>query len=456
MTVTCKVYTGTYNVYCFQIKHFINIFESKQKVMRNTIVLQLLLLFCHIAGAQVDSNAVLDNFKEGEYFFNRGDYQEAAYFYKLVLLHYPENSNFNFKLGACYMNIPGSEVHAIPFFEKAVKQTVSKSKYRQRDFYETNAPLHAWYYLGNVYRMNDMLDKALESYQTFVSSPFYYGNYNVSIVENEIKSCERSKIIRDSPVSIEEYALDTVINTSADEINPVISPDGQVLLFVRRLRFYDAIFVTFRRDDTWEQPVNLNPVIGSDGDYYPVYISNNASEIYFVRVTDGEGDIYVSHSTSDHSWSKAVPLNKHINSSGNETWASLTSDGQTIWFSSSRKRGRGGLDIYYSEKNANGVWTRPHNAGMAINTEFDEDCPVIANNNRTLFFSSKGHYSMGGFDIFYSEQNENTWQEPVNIGYPVNNTTDNSGFIPENLPQSGYISKMKEADYNIFQVRFKQ
>jgi hypothetical protein len=356
------------------------------------------------------------------------------------------------------MNIPGREALAIPCFEKATAQTVAKNKYRNKDIGENNAPLHAWFYLGNVYRANNMLADALKAYDTFINSPFYYGNYNVNVVENEIKSCERAKIIMDSPVDVVVQSMDTIINTSASELYPVVAANEQTMVFVRKLKFYDAIFYTEKLGDSWSQPINLNPFVGSDGDFYPVCLSYDGNELYMVKMSSDNSDLYVSVKRNA-AWSKAEPLNKNINTRENETWASVSSDGQTLWFTSARKRGYGGLDIYYSRRDKNHQWGKARNAGNTINTAFDEESPCLTNNDTMLFFSSKGHYSMGGFDIFCTTKNGKIWSDPVNIGFPINNTSDNLGFIPIGNGKTGYYSGINAtrgaSTEDIFRVTLK-
>jgi tetratricopeptide (TPR) repeat protein len=401
---------------------------------------------------------IIEYFNEGEYFFSRKDFNEAAYYYSKVLIKYPDNANYNFKLGECYLNIPGSEALAIPFFEKSILKTVAKNKYRKKNFYETNAPLHAYFYLGNAYRICNQLDDALKAYYTFINLPFYYGNYNVNIVENEIKACERAKIIQDNPLDVIEQALDTLINTTAEEIHPVVAGNEQSIVFVRKLKFYDAIFLSIKKGDNWSKPVNLSPLVGSDGDMYPTCLSAYGTELYLVKDNNGNKDIYVSY-YRDSSWSKAEKLNNKVNSRFDETSACISSDGRKLYFVSSRKRGQGGTDIYVSQKNNDNQWGRARNLGDEINTIFDEESPCLTNSDKTLYFSSKGHYSMGGYDIFYSNYTEKRWSEPVNIGFPINNTNDNVGFIPLAGGRIGYLSKLNISDHlaseDIFRIIIK-
>ena len=313
--------------------------------------------------------------------------------------------------------------------------------------------MHAYFHLGNAYRITNKLDKALDAYKTFVNSPFYYGNYNQTIVENEIRSCERAKIIQDSPVELKETLLNEHINTSAVEMNPVVSGDEKTLVFIRKLKFYDAVFYSVSEDGGWSEPVNINPQIISDGDYYPVSLSYDGRELYLVRKTRYGSDIYVSH-LKEGLWTEAEKLNNNINTLFDESQASITKDGKQLFFSSSRKRGKGGMDIYVSKKDKKGEWGKPKNLGRIINTKFDENTPRITNNGTRLFFSSKGHYNMGGFDIFYSELKDNKWSVPVNIGYPINNTGDNNLYMPVTGGKTAYISKfsLKNNDEDIYRL----
>jgi tetratricopeptide (TPR) repeat protein len=388
---------------------------------------------------QIEEN-IEEYFKEGEYFFSRGEYEEAVYNYLKLINHYPDNANFNFKIGECYLKIPGKETLAIPYFEKAITNITEKKKYKKKSFEETHAPLHAYFYLGNAYRINNELDKALEAYKTFFNSPYFFNNYNQVIVENEIKSCERAKIIQDCPTIFEEHLLDEYINTEATELNPVVSGDEKSLVFIRKLKFYDAVFYSVIKDDKWTEPVNINTQIISDGDLYPTSLSFNGNELYLVKRTEGNADIYVSYLV-DRIWTEATKMSKKINSPFNETHASISEDGKLLYYASDKPRGIGGLDIYISKKDAKNQWGKAKNLGKIINTKFDEDTPFITNGGKRLFFSSQGHYNMGGFDIFYSEKDYKKWQVPVNIGSPINNTGDNLFFMPLKGGEIAYISK---------------
>jgi Tol biopolymer transport system component len=261
----------------------------------------------------------------------------------------------------------------------------------------------------------------------------------------------------DSPVDVTIEALDTSVNTSATEIYPLVTHDENTLIFIRRLKFYDAILMVTRQGNSWSLPVNLNPQIGSDGDYYPVSFSFDGNTMFLVRKSGENRDLYVSYK-KNNIWSKAQPLSKAINSSADETWACLSPDGRTLWFTSNRRGGEGGLDIWFATLNKNNSWSKVTNAGKTINTQFDEESPFITGNNLKMYFSSRGHSGMGGYDIFFSVLNGKKWTKPVNIGYPINNTSDNLGYVPLNDGQTGYYSfddPKRNNSQDVYRIKYK-
>ena len=404
----------------------------------NLVILMVLLISYQSFFAQAVTDPE-ELFSEGEYFFNSEEYEEALYYYVKLVKLFPDNASFNWKVGNTYLQIPGQEFLAIPYLEKAVTRT--SIKYKKRKFKEKNAPHHAWFMLGNAYRFNNELDKALETYDIFVNSKDYEGNYNVRIVESEIEACNQAKIIQDDPVDASFTKLGEPVNTSSDNTHAVISGDGQTMVFVTELKFYDAIQLSRKNGVRWTDPEILNPQVGSDGDFYPTALSFDGKELYMVRRVQGNNDLYVSR-LEENLWSKATLLNSNINTRFDETHASLSRDGNTMYFTSARRGGQGKLDIYQSERVTGGDWGTAVNLGPTINSPEDEDAPFITTDGKRLVFCSRGHFTMGGYDIFYSIQEANgSWTDPVNIGYPINTTGDDLFFQPTGNGLQGYMSK---------------
>jgi tetratricopeptide (TPR) repeat protein len=416
------------------------------------IFLVMLLPSLKIDGQQTKKKEL---YQEGEEFFQEEDFQEAIFYFLQLEQIGNINSNLKYKIGVCYMNMPGEETKAIPYFEEAIKHI--SLKYKSKGTEEKQAPLHSLFYLGNVYRINNQLSKALEMYDKFVNHVGYEGNYNPGMVDAEIKACERAKIIQDSPVEIKWQNLGIPINSPTAETHPVISGDEKVLVYLTSLKFYNAVYFSKKTGDAWSSPENINPQIVSDGEFYPVGISFDGQDLYLVKKGTKNSDIYMSHYYKDE-WTPAKPLNKNINSSSDETSVSVTKDGNTMYFTSNRSGSRG-FDIYKSVKDPDGDWGKAENLGKIINTKDDEATPSISPDGKTLYFSSEGHYNMGGFDIFYSVlQKDGKWSIPSNIGYPINTTNDNIGFQTIGDGSVGYISRIAPDSFgkeDIYRVEIK-
>jgi tetratricopeptide (TPR) repeat protein len=398
----------------------------------------VIILSCTLVAHGQKKPNLTEASQNAEYFFAREDYKEAVYHYLIIHEHGKPTANIHYKIGFCYLNIPGQEPRAIPFFEEAIKNM--NPKYKEKSIAEKQAPLHALYYLGNVYRINNELGKALDVYNRFLNDPAFEGKYNLRIVQEEIKAVERAKVIQDRPTKIEIHAIGPPVNTSAAEFNPVVSGDESIMVFARSLRFYNAVFFTRIEDGKWIEPININPQIISDGDFYPTSLSWDGTELYLVKKHSVNSDIYVSYFKNNR-WTQAKKLNENINSKRQETHASISPDGSTLYFTSNRKGGIGKMDIYKSTR-SNGEWGKAENLGKSINTSENEETPFITNKGKTLFFSSQGHYVMGGFDVFLSNlTGENTWTTPLNAGFPINTTGDDLFFFPVESGKAGYQAR---------------
>jgi len=382
---------------------------------------------------------------DGDFFYYAEDYTEALYnFLKLVDTDLM-NANISFKIGMCYLNIQGDEPKGISFFEEALKNI--SPKYRKRSPKETLSPEYAYFYLGQAYRIKNQLDKALDAFNHFLNLPDFDKKYNRNQVMNEVKACEKGKIIQDIPVNVQMINIGPPINSAVSNYSPVISSDESVMVFMSELKFYNGIFVSRKNAGKWTDPENITPQIGSDGDVIPTSISIDKQTIYLVKGEGDKRDICVTHFDGTF-WTKLKPLNENINTVKEETHACISSDGKTLIFTSARRGGFGGLDIYSSKRIENGDWGPAQNLGDVINTSFNEETPYLSTDNSILYFSSQSHYNMGGYDIFYSKRNKNgKWGDPVNIGYPINTTGDDLGYVPIGNGSVGYMSRIMDDGY---------
>ena len=383
-------------------------------------------------------------FLDGEYFLATEDYLDALPFYQQVYETDKDNPNLNYKIGLCYLNITGQKEKAIPYLEKAVTRTTPN--YREGDFKESRAPEDAFFFLGIAYQIQNDFNMALRNLRNYMELLNPSDTMNVRFVEQQIRACMVAPRYINKPVYFDAISLGNEINTESDDFHAVVSGDGNSIVYITSLKFYDALFYSTKRNGQWTTPVNITPDIRSDGDHYPTGLSYDGTELLTKRTENFDSDIYESRLV-DGKWIPAEKIRKgNINTKFWESHASYSQDGNTIYFTSSRTGGYGGLDIYKITRNPeSGVWSEAVNLGPTINSLFNEETPFPCQHGKTLYFASQGHENMGGFDLFYASlQSDGTWDTPVNLGYPINSTDDDIFFIPQNTGVQGYLSMMDQ------------
>ncbi|MFO7755165.1 MAG: hypothetical protein R6V34_04175 [Bacteroidales bacterium] len=401
----------------------------------------ILLLFINSTLHSQNFKKDQETFLEAEYFLMFEDYNDALPYYLDLYEDYPGNNNLAYRIGLCYLGIPGQKHIAIEYLEKAAIS--SEASYREGSLKQETAPYTAWYFLGNAYRINYQFDKAKEAYKKYRETLLDDDTDNIMFIDHQITTCDNAREIMENPVEYEEVNAGEKFNDAYRNFNPIISSDGSSFAFMSSLKFYDAVFFSFKEKDRWSVPVNITPDLLSDGNLYISCLADKGNTLYLSKYNDNESNIYKSEYDGIR-WSPAEPVNE-INTGNWESHAFVTEDGSAMIFSSDRPGGMGGLDLYICYKNEDGKWGTARNLGPEINTPFNEDRAFLINNGKQLFFCSQGHYNMGGFDLFKSERSENgKWTRPENLGYPINDPDDNVFFMPVNNGHSGYISAFRE------------
>jgi len=208
----------------------------------------------------------------------------------------------------------------------------------------------------------------------------------------------------------------------------------------------------------WTPPVNITAELQSDGDHYVSCLSVTRGLLLLSKDDDIDSDIWISKFDGVR-WEPVTKLKKGINTKHWESHGYITEDGNLMVFASDRPGGFGGLDLYISRLDEDGEWGTPVNLGPEINTPFNEDRPFLINHEMKLYFSSQGHYSMGGYDIFSSEKRSNgLWSKLANLGYPLNTPDDDLFFCPADNGRAGYISLTKDdgaGKDDIYRIIFK-
>jgi Tol biopolymer transport system component len=395
-----------------------------------------LVLFPALSFSQSDSETK-QIFAQAESYYLYGEYELANELY--LLLDAPDNCNVKYKIGVCYLNIPGEKDKSVEYLEEAVKNANYESK---EDLYkEKRAPLDVYYSLAKAYMINNDPEKGINTFQTFnkLASETKGGMQNFEFVNQQIQACKNAISFREDPVIFSKKILGNAFTAGAINENPVVSYDGNTIVFTERRGIVNSIWYSKNIRGVWQSPVEITGQLNAGSDCSTCSLSSDGTELFLYKTDDYDGAIYSSRYVND-SWTPVVKLNKNINTRYYESHAAISADGRRLYFTSNREGGFGELDIYVSERGADGEWGIAKNLGSAINTSYNEDTPFITRNDSLLYFSSEGHNSMGGFDLFVSRKTDSAWLAPVNLGFPLNTADDDKFLQPANNGSNAYYS----------------
>jgi flagellar motor protein MotB len=281
---------------------------------------------------------------------------------------------------------------------------------------------------------------------------------NKTIARKNAKNCEFAITAMKNPVPFDPINVGSGINTTDDEYWPSITADGQTLMFTRQSKLTDRngpygvsqedFYISYFSDNKWQKAFNAGAPLNTRQNEGAQTLSSNGNYMFFTAcdrpIGLGSCDIYFS-ALSGEKWSEPSNLKWPVNTTFWESQPSISADGKTLFFSSNRPGGSGGKDIWFSRENSKYQWSNPVNMGKTINTDGDEMSPFIHFDGKTLYFASDGRQGMGGFDIFMSRMNDDsTWSEPQNLGYPINTINDEMGLIIESGGQKAYFSTIRD------------
>jgi len=386
-------------------------------------------------------------------FLGENNAREALNIYRELLKDYTNDAMVNYRIGECHYKLENYEL-AVEYFQNAKKinEAVDGELY---------------FSLGQAYHRNNQLDLSLEAYNHY-SSNASKGDKKSHNIAKRIAQVDYAKKMISSPVKVSIENLGDKINSRGGDYAPSISADGKTMIFTSRrsntmgggvdkggdFKYFEDIYISEwdSVENTWGKANPIEGKLNTEGHDASLSISPDGSQIYIYR-NDGEvyiGDIFVSKKReSSGTWGLPKALDKPINTSYFESSACLSADGNKLFFVSEREGKKNGAqgqgDIYVVEKISKTTWGEPKNLGPVINTPYDEISVFIHPDGKTLFFSSNGHLSIGGLDIFMSKlQDDGTWSKPENLGFPINTIDDDVHFVLSTDGKSAHYSAVKE------------
>ena len=410
-----------------------------------------------------DANRLVER---GNDFFSSKNYDKAIVQFQEVLKLDSNHVEANYKYGMALFK-SGSKAISLPYFKRTHELDPHHDKFLYR-------------YLGRTFQLNFQFDSAI----------VYYNEYETHLHKHEIRhqkteketidkrifECKSALELMKNPQKVSIKNLGSGVNSKFDDYSPAISADEKKLMFTSRRdhdlgfgnsystkdqEFYEEVFVSEQKDSIWSDAISLgNTVngkrhdgsvsISADGNKLIVYKSNHKTN----------GDLHYC-SLKRKGWSKPKRFGGDINTTSFEPSATINNAENLLIFSSDRPGGFGGLDLYICRLLPTGKWGKSKNLGPKINTKYDEDAPFLQADQKTLHFSSSGHNSIGGYDIFTSEleDEKDSWSEPVNAGMPVNTPDDDIYFAWNKDGNKAYYSSIRPEGFgghDIYQMEVQK
>ncbi|HUW05618.1 MAG TPA: hypothetical protein VMW01_05115 [Williamwhitmania sp.] len=403
--------------------------------MNRLITILIFIAISPVAIGQNWNKIVMDE-RDAEYLVATMQYEKAADAYKKILREVPQSASIKSRIGYCYLQTDDKQLEALPFLKEAAEHV--SAKYSETSIKETDAPPETYFLLARAYQIGGQFNDAIDAYNKYkdmlkADDPMH------KLVDNCILGCKNAPSFEQNPEMVKDVNLGGKVNNEFSNFNAVLSGNGKTLAYTTQTRNGFDVYVAKYIGDSLSTPQKITRQLG--GDFLKTSsLSYGGTDLYLTSVDPENSDIYVS-SLSGKKWEQAVKLPKPVNSKWNETHVAISKDGRTLYFTSNRKGGIGGLDIYKTTLGDKGKWTEPVNLGPEINTPFNEDTPFLSPDEKYLFFSSEGHDGMGGYDVFFV--NLEGTPSVVNLGYPANTPGDDRFFFPLSDGKSGYVASAR-------------
>ncbi|MEQ6121874.1 OmpA family protein [Reichenbachiella sp. MALMAid0571] len=339
--------------------------------------------------------------------------------------------------------------------------------------------IEAWQALGLSYFKTGKLDQAIECYEkpieidkesvrvprsyfTLADLYFQKEEYQKAVdfanlyIENRQNETANIKTLQ-TIIQNSEYILEAIkeplpynikplpgqANYFKQQYFPVLTVDQQSLIYTGRNRDENIYISRLGENGDWGMPSPISNNINTDLNEGACTISADGRILIFTSCQGRRGfgscDLYITYKEGND-WAVPENLGIDVNSSSWDVQPTLSADGRTLYFVSDRPGGLGKKDIWKSSKGEDDKWSSPVNIGAPVNTSLDEISPFIHVNGESLYFASKGHAGMGGFDIFMSEVNDGIWSEPTNLGYPLNDRYDQVSLYISSGGEKGYYT----------------
>jgi len=400
--------------------------------------------------------------RKGDRFYEKGYgfYDQALEHYQKAYRYNPGNAALNYKMGVCHFK-QRQQSKAIEHFNKAL----TKDEAVASDIF---------YLLARAYHLSYNFEQAIRNYQRCLEPDIIEElDHKREKINIYVRQCSNAQDLVKDPVRVNINNLGRQINSKQDDYGPVFSQEASMMYFTSRRphednderwpgdqRFYSDIYRAEKNQQgEWKPARLIDEELFSSHNDAVLESTSDPQRIYVYRGHKDEGDIYY-YEKDDDRWRGPRNFSRLINTRAKESSMSFSKDGNTVFFVSTlEEQNYGGKDIFMARKSQDGKWSYPVNVGGLVNSSLNEEGVFINSTADKLYFSSEGHNSMGGYDLFVSERDvDGNWKEPRNLGYPINTPYDDVLYrMQQGVGNKAYYATIREDSYggkDIYEIIF--
>jgi hypothetical protein len=423
-------------------------------------VFRILIIFLTIYSQLISQNEFKKKIAIADELIKNENFEDALDILLELNKEDQKTEEIDYKIGVCYLNTNINKSKAIPYFERFKNKKTDNSL--------------IYYLLGRAYHYSGKFEDAVRNYEHFLK----YRKKDDPVSETEAKlylqqALNASALVQ-RPLDVFFFNLGDEINSPYADYYPFVDEKENYMIFNSKRplndkqeknpngQFTSGVFVSKVANGKFLPAEFLGKPVCPEGSGNEIIGMNAKGDIILIMVNDkGRIKLYKSKMNLQGLFGKLEPLPERINESGDVIAACINNEEDEIYFASDRKGGYGGTDLYVCRRLPNGKWAEPENLGEEINTPFDEDFPNLSPDGKTLFFSSKGYSSIGGYDIFKATRSDikSKFKGVKNMGYPVNTVYDDMNFRISSNGKYGYVASFRgdtKGDLDIYRITFNE
>lgn len=386
------------------------------------------------------------------------NYYDGLHEFKELLKEKPDNDYYRWGVGYCQLHLNKDKAASIPFFLKVLSSEDANPEY--------------YYDLGEAYLVTNQLDKAKENFELYIQK--FHNDQHPIPAERMLEMIENAKVLMQNPINVNFTNLGEKINTKYPEFNPLINSNEKLLVYSMQSPYN---YGKYRHEDgyyaadlyysnfkfgKWKKKRKFSSLINSKNVEIGQSMTSNAAKliVYSEDIEKHTKHFYIYTKRGRHfGYPNEILIDgynlakaKNICYSPNYKY---------LVFSAPNKNGvRTNLDLYYSKRSPEGYWMTPVLMDSTINTDYDDSYPYFSPDNKHFYFASKGHNSIGGYDIFECEFEPDSFRisAPKNLGYPVNTTMDDKQITFNKSGRYAYKACLRDdgfGDLDIYRIVFE-